>query len=67
VFTVVGAVIGHSNPDCSGAVVVRSFVFKPGELLTAPASAGPLPETQSSPSECGNNPQSTVTFAFRPA
>jgi hypothetical protein len=67
VFTVVGAVIGHSNPDCSGAVAVHSFVFKPGELLTAPASVGPVPETQSSPSECGNSPRSTVTFAFRPA
>jgi hypothetical protein len=69
VFGILGEILGvpNSNPDCSGAVLVRSFTFKPGELAFAPETVGPVPETQSSPSECGNNPHSTVVFGFHPA
>ena len=70
VFGLLGALVhiavGNSNPDCSGAVLVRSFTFRPGELLTAPQTVGPVQESQRSPSECGNDPHSTVIFALRP-
>lgn len=67
IFGLLGDLIGNSNPDCSGAVLVRSFTFKPGEIGLAAPTVGPVIETQSSPSECGNNPHSTVVFAFHPA
>jgi hypothetical protein len=63
----VKSVVGNPNPDCSGAVLLRTFAFNPGDLAKAPPSMGPVPETEASPSECGNDPHSTVTFAFRPA
>ena len=63
VFDVLGLVLGHSNPDCSGAVLVRSFTFNPHQEITFPA--GQVEETQSSPEECGNQPHSLVTYSAR--
>ncbi len=65
VFDIVGAVLGNSNPDCSGAVVVRNFAFDPGQKITLPT--GQVEETQTSPHECGNNPNSIVSYGIQSA
>lgn len=63
VFDVIGAIIGNSNPDCSGAVLVRSFIFGPGESIAFPSVA--VIETATSPHECGCDPHSTVIYSFK--
>jgi hypothetical protein len=57
-----------SDPNCNGEILTRSFAFLPGELANRVAfTIGPtIPaETAKSPSECGNDPHSTVTYGVQ--
>ncbi|MGC4054983.1 MAG: hypothetical protein QM757_39585 [Paludibaculum sp.] len=67
IFGGLGELLGihPSNPDCSGAILVRTFTFSPGQLTDMPWSSNPVLETQKSPSECGNDPHTTVTYSIR--
>jgi hypothetical protein len=64
----IGELIGisPSDPDCSGPVAVRTVSFPPGLLNGASQSLGPVIETQRSPSDCGNDPHSTVVYLAQP-
>jgi hypothetical protein len=53
--------LGSSDPNCDGEVLTRSLTFLPGELQS-PKFIGPTTETTKSPSECGNDPHTTVTY-----
>jgi hypothetical protein len=55
--------IGDSDPNCDGTVLLRVLTFLPGELK--PQSIGPALETTRSPSECGNDPHTTVVYGVR--
>jgi hypothetical protein len=57
-----------SDPNCNGEVLTRTFAFQPGELAKRESfTIGPAipPETAKSPSECGNDPHSTVIYGIR--
>ena len=57
-----------SDPNCNGEILSRAFAFKPGELAErVPVLLGPSTETSKSPSECGNDPHSTVTYGCKSA
>jgi hypothetical protein len=64
VLATIGTAIGISdpNPNCDGEVLTRTLSFLPGELK--PQSIGPILETAKSPSECGNDPHSTVVYGL---
>ncbi len=63
--TIGGLVLGESDPNCDGEVLSRTLSFLPGELK--PQFIGPNLETAKSPSECGNDPHSTVTYGIQSA
>jgi hypothetical protein len=55
-----------SDPNCNGEVFTRTLAFPPGELAKrAVITIGPSTETAKSPSECGNDPHSTVIYGIR--
>jgi hypothetical protein len=56
-----------SDPDCRGPVATRLWFWTPGNLTDREQTLGPVAETERSPSECGNDPHSTVTYLARPA
>jgi uncharacterized protein with PIN domain len=57
-----------SDPNCNGEILTRTISFLPGELAQRdPLFIGPSLETAKSPSECGNDPHSTVTFGCKPS
>jgi hypothetical protein len=56
-------VIHFSDPFCSGEIFTHPFLFPPLELK--PQTIGPLPETAKSPSDCGNDPHTTVTYGIQ--
>ena len=65
----IGELLGikESDPDCRGPVAAHPFVFLPGQLTGSNTQTfGPILETQRSPSQCGNDPHATVTYAARP-
>jgi hypothetical protein len=68
VLTAIGEIIGihESNPNCEGPVAARTIVFLPGQLGGTTQSLGPVTETQRSPSDCGNDPHSTVVYVAKP-
>jgi hypothetical protein len=55
--------IDFSDPFCNGEVLTHPFLFPAGQLTAQ--SMGPILETAKSPSECGNDPHTTVTYGFR--
>jgi len=61
----IGGLIGleSSDPNCDGEVFTRVLTFPAGQI--APQSIGPTTETAKSPSECGNDPHTTVTYGIR--
>jgi hypothetical protein len=64
VVALIGTVIGSdSDPNCDGEILTRVFTFAPGEFK--PQSIGPVTETVRSPSECGNDPHTTVTYGIK--
>ncbi len=68
VLTSIGEALGFgdSNPDCSGPVASRTVPFLPGQLSDVAQTLGPVTETQRSPSECGNDPHSTIVYVAEP-
>lgn len=55
-----------SDPNCNGEVFTRVFTYAPGHLSQqAPLIVGPATETARSPSECGNDPHSTVVYCVQ--
>jgi hypothetical protein len=64
---IIGQIIPESNPNCAGPVAVRTIVFLPGQLQGMEQTFGPVLETQRSPSECGNDPHSTIIYSARPS
>jgi hypothetical protein len=64
VLATIGGILGlpDPNPDCDGEVLTRTLSFLPGELK--PQLIGPILETAKSPSECGNDPHSTVVYGL---
>jgi hypothetical protein len=64
VIATIGTAIGSdSDPNCDGEIFTRVFTFGPGEFT--PHSIGPVLESVRSPSECGNDPHTTVAYGFR--
>jgi hypothetical protein len=61
----IGGVIGitDSDPNCDGEVFKRVLMFLPGELKPG-TRIGPVVETARSPSECGNDPHTTVVYSI---
>ena len=61
----IGELLGWhpSDPNCDGEVLTRTWVFPPHTLNGDPQLMGPVQETSKSPSECGQDPHSTVTYA----
>jgi hypothetical protein len=64
----IGELLGWhpSDPNCDGEVLSRVWAFPPGTLNGTPQSLGPVTETSRSPSECGQDPHSTVTYLAQP-
>jgi hypothetical protein len=54
--------IHFSDPFCNGEVFTRFHFFPAGQLKTQ--LIGPITETAKSPSECGNDPHTTVVYSF---
>jgi hypothetical protein len=77
IFGAVGGVLGGlagilgfspSDPNCNGEVLNRTIPFLPGGFDTRFPASIPGPaggETSRSPSECGNDPHSTVVYGVR--
>jgi hypothetical protein len=61
---VFGWIIEHTNPNCNGEVLHDTFNYAPGELVR---QGTPHSVTNSytaiSPSECGNSPQTDLTYS----
>ncbi|GEM_PF-3645430 len=64
----IGELLGwhSSNPNCDGEVASRVWTFPPGVLTGGPQLLGPVVETSRSPSECGQDPHSTITYVATP-
>jgi hypothetical protein len=67
IFGGLGELIGlhNSNPNCSGVVLVRTFTYGPGQLRDMPQHSPSTQETQQSPQDCGNAPQSIVVYSAK--
>jgi len=65
IFGALGELLGvaSSDPDCSGSVVLRTVPYDKGQFAGGNQQFVPsAPETQHSPHDCGNNPNSTVVY-----
>ena len=61
---VLGWIVGKTNPNCNGEVLTATFEYPPGMLARQGTPQIVSNEyTAISPSECGNSPRTTITFA----
>ena len=59
---VLGWIVGESDPNCNGEVLTALFGYGPGELVRRVPISATNEYTARSPSECGNDPHTTLTF-----
>ena len=63
---ILGWIVGESDPNCNGEVLSDSFQFDPGELARRAPLTITNEYTSHSPSECGNDPHTRLTFQTLP-
>jgi hypothetical protein len=63
---ILGWIVGKSDPNCNGEVLSDSFQFDPGELARRAPFTVTNEYTSRSPSECGNPPDTSLTFQTLP-
>jgi hypothetical protein len=63
---VLGWIVGESDPNCNGEILSQPFFFDRGELAQRAPFTIPNEYTSRSPSECGNDPHTHLSFMVLP-